>query len=64
MQTGGYTNANYIWDLMQARNIVPTLPAVEAYYNGLKVSLLTSYTIIYQSNSCLSFVHYPFVYVV
>ncbi|KAK6267273.1 hypothetical protein QUC31_018110 [Theobroma cacao] len=35
-KTGGYTNANYIWDLMQARNIVPTLPAVEAYYNGLK----------------------------
>ncbi|OMO69229.1 hypothetical protein COLO4_29188 [Corchorus olitorius] len=35
-KTGGYTNANYIWDLMQARNIVPNLPAVEAYYNGLR----------------------------
>ncbi|XVF60176.1 hypothetical protein PTKIN_Ptkin08bG0023400 [Pterospermum kingtungense] len=35
-KTGGYTNANFIWDLMQARNIVPSLPAVEAYYNGLK----------------------------
>ncbi|KAK6913049.1 Pentatricopeptide repeat [Dillenia turbinata] len=35
-KTGGYTTANFIWDLMQARKIVPTLPAVEAYYNGLK----------------------------
>ncbi|XVE67816.1 hypothetical protein DITRI_Ditri09bG0018900 [Diplodiscus trichospermus] len=35
-KTGGYTNANYIWDLMQTRNVVPSLPAVEAYYNGLK----------------------------
>ncbi|KAE8680892.1 Pentatricopeptide repeat-containing protein [Hibiscus syriacus] len=35
-KTGGYTNANYIWDLMQARNVVPSLAAVEAYYNGLK----------------------------
>nr|KJB70866.1 hypothetical protein B456_011G094000 [Gossypium raimondii] len=35
-KTGGYTNANYIWDLMQARKIVPSLPAVEAYYSGLK----------------------------
>ncbi|XP_042498455.1 pentatricopeptide repeat-containing protein At4g35850, mitochondrial [Macadamia integrifolia] len=35
-KTGGYTTANYIWDLMQARNITPSLPAVEAYYNGLK----------------------------
>lgn len=25
---------------MQSRNITPSLPAVEAYYNGLKVSLL------------------------
>ncbi|KAK6928405.1 Pentatricopeptide repeat [Dillenia turbinata] len=33
---GGYTTANFIWDLMQARKIVPTLPVVEAYYNGLK----------------------------
>ncbi|KAE8662904.1 hypothetical protein F3Y22_tig00113124pilonHSYRG00368 [Hibiscus syriacus] len=35
-KTGGYTNANYIWDLMQARNVVPSLAAVEAYYNSLK----------------------------
>ena len=38
MQTGGYTTANYIWDLMQARKINVSLPAVEAYYYGLKVS--------------------------
>lgn len=35
-ETGGYTVANYIWDLMQARNIIPQFPAVEAYYKGLK----------------------------
>ncbi|KDP46389.1 hypothetical protein JCGZ_10229 [Jatropha curcas] len=35
-KTGGYTTANYIWDLMQARKITPSFPAVEAYYNGLK----------------------------
>ncbi|XP_057955034.1 pentatricopeptide repeat-containing protein At4g35850, mitochondrial [Malania oleifera] len=35
-KTGGFTTANYIWDLMQARRITPSLPAVEAYYNGLK----------------------------
>ncbi|KAL5572825.1 hypothetical protein UlMin_022422 [Ulmus minor] len=35
-KTGGYTTANYIWDLMQARNMPPSLPAVEAYYKGLK----------------------------
>ncbi|XP_058778937.1 pentatricopeptide repeat-containing protein At4g35850, mitochondrial-like [Vicia villosa] len=35
-KTGGYTNANYIWDLMRSRNVYPTLPAVEAYYQGLK----------------------------
>ncbi|KAH7521370.1 hypothetical protein FEM48_Zijuj07G0026000 [Ziziphus jujuba var. spinosa] len=35
-KTGGYTTANYIWDLMQARKITPSIPAVEAYYNGLK----------------------------
>nr|XP_048326213.1 pentatricopeptide repeat-containing protein At4g35850, mitochondrial-like isoform X2 [Ziziphus jujuba var. spinosa] len=35
-KTGGYTTANYIWDLMQDRKITPSLPAVEAYYNGLK----------------------------
>uniref|UniRef100_A0A7N0UJ60 Pentatricopeptide repeat-containing protein n=1 Tax=Kalanchoe fedtschenkoi TaxID=63787 RepID=A0A7N0UJ60_KALFE len=35
-KTGGYSTANYLWDLMQARKLLPTLPAVEAYYNGLK----------------------------
>ncbi|XP_010265575.1 PREDICTED: pentatricopeptide repeat-containing protein At4g35850, mitochondrial [Nelumbo nucifera] len=35
-KTGGYTTANYIWDLMQTRKINVSLPAVEAYYNGLK----------------------------
>ncbi|KAJ8435408.1 hypothetical protein Cgig2_009659 [Carnegiea gigantea] len=35
-KTGGYTVANYVWDLMQARNLIPFLPAVEAYYNGLR----------------------------
>ncbi|XP_050381398.1 pentatricopeptide repeat-containing protein At4g35850, mitochondrial [Argentina anserina] len=35
-KTGGYTTANYIWDLMHSRNTIPLLPAVEAYYNGLK----------------------------
>ncbi|KAH9742572.1 pentatricopeptide repeat-containing protein [Citrus sinensis] len=35
-KSGGYTTANYIWDLMQARKITPSLPAVEAYYTGLK----------------------------
>lgn len=37
MQEGGYTTANYIWDLLETRKIVPFLPAVEAYYKGLKV---------------------------
>ncbi|GMH23913.1 hypothetical protein Nepgr_025756 [Nepenthes gracilis] len=35
-KTGGYTTANYLWDLMHARNIIPSLPAVEAYLDGLK----------------------------
>ncbi|KAH1076485.1 hypothetical protein AAZX31_19G046500 [Glycine max] len=35
-KTGGYITANYIWDLMQARGITPSFPAVEAYYQGLK----------------------------
>uniref|UniRef100_M8C1W7 Pentacotripeptide-repeat region of PRORP domain-containing protein n=1 Tax=Aegilops tauschii TaxID=37682 RepID=M8C1W7_AEGTA len=35
-KTGGYTTANYIWDMLQTRNIIPALPAVEAYYKGLK----------------------------
>ncbi|KAL6521794.1 hypothetical protein OROGR_018363 [Orobanche gracilis] len=34
--SGGYTVANLIWDMMQVRNMVPTLPVVEAYHNGLK----------------------------
>lgn len=40
LQTGGYTTANYLWDLMQARRYVPSQPAVEAYFDGLKVSPL------------------------
>ncbi|XP_078168549.1 pentatricopeptide repeat (PPR) superfamily protein [Carex rostrata] len=35
-KTGGYVTANYIWDLLQSRKIVPPLPAVEAYHRGLK----------------------------
>lgn len=35
-KTGGYTMANYLWDLMQSRNMNPSPPAVEAYYRGLK----------------------------
>lgn len=35
-KTGGYTMANYLWDLMQSRNMNPWPPAVEAYYRGLK----------------------------
>jgi pentatricopeptide repeat protein len=35
-RTGGYTTANYIWDLLQSGNITPGLPAVEAYHKGLK----------------------------
>ncbi|XP_021728548.1 pentatricopeptide repeat-containing protein At4g35850, mitochondrial-like isoform X2 [Chenopodium quinoa] len=35
-KTGGYTTANYLWDLMQARNVVPSQPAVEAYFDGLR----------------------------
>ncbi|WVZ13699.1 hypothetical protein V8G54_011265 [Vigna mungo] len=35
-KTGGYTTANYIWDMMQVRKINPLFPAVEAYYQGLK----------------------------
>ncbi|KAG5029065.1 hypothetical protein JHK87_012579 [Glycine soja] len=35
-KTGGYTTANYIWDMMRARGITPSFPAVEAYYQGLK----------------------------
>ncbi|CAD6334621.1 unnamed protein product [Miscanthus lutarioriparius] len=33
--TGGYTTANYVWDLLQSRNVTPNLPAVEAYHKGL-----------------------------
>ncbi|GAB4847905.1 hypothetical protein Ancab_026965 [Ancistrocladus abbreviatus] len=35
-KTGGYSTANYLWDLMQARKTAISLPAVEAYFNGLK----------------------------
>ncbi|XP_071711238.1 pentatricopeptide repeat-containing protein At4g35850, mitochondrial [Rutidosis leptorrhynchoides] len=35
-KTGGYTLANMVWDLMQSRNIFPSLPAVQAYHDGLK----------------------------
>lgn len=35
-KTGGYATANYIWDLMQARQVYVNLPAVEAYHKGLK----------------------------
>lgn len=35
-KTGGYTVANLVWDMLQARRATPSLPAVEAYYNGLK----------------------------
>lgn len=37
LQAGGYTIANLVWDMMQARKMTPSLPAVEAYFNGLKV---------------------------
>ncbi|KAK3410260.1 hypothetical protein EUGRSUZ_J02262 [Eucalyptus grandis] len=33
---GGYTTANFLWDMMQTRKITPSFPAVEAYYKGLK----------------------------
>ncbi|KAJ6790698.1 putative pentatricopeptide repeat-containing protein, mitochondrial [Iris pallida] len=35
-KTGGYTTANYIWDLIESRRTNLYLPAVEAYYKGLK----------------------------
>ncbi|KAL6840987.1 hypothetical protein ACP4OV_029247 [Aristida adscensionis] len=35
-RTGGYTTANYVWDLLQNRKVTPSLPAVEAYHKGLK----------------------------
>ncbi|XP_031260220.1 pentatricopeptide repeat-containing protein At4g35850, mitochondrial [Pistacia vera] len=35
-KTGGYTTANLIWDMMQARKIPLSFAAVEAYYYGLK----------------------------
>ncbi|XP_074291095.1 pentatricopeptide repeat-containing protein At4g35850, mitochondrial [Silene latifolia] len=35
-KTGGYITANYLWDLLEAQRITPALPAVEAYYEGLK----------------------------
>uniref|UniRef100_A0A5B6YY62 Uncharacterized protein n=2 Tax=Davidia involucrata TaxID=16924 RepID=A0A5B6YY62_DAVIN len=36
-QGGTYATASMIWDMMQARKITPSLPAVEAYYKGLKM---------------------------
>ncbi|KAL5998260.1 hypothetical protein ACLOJK_009198 [Asimina triloba] len=36
-KTGGFTTANYLWDLLQSRRINPSLTAVEAYYWGLKL---------------------------
>ncbi|XP_060168677.1 pentatricopeptide repeat-containing protein At4g35850, mitochondrial-like [Lycium barbarum] len=39
-KSGGYTTANLIWDMMQARKITPTFPAVQAYHDGLKMSFL------------------------
>lgn len=45
-QTGGYTVANLLWDMMQARNMIPSLPTVEAYYKGLKVSFYLAYLFI------------------
>lgn len=44
-QTGGYTVANMIWDLMLARNILPAPSAVEAYYKGLKVKKKSLFSI-------------------
>lgn len=41
LQDGGYTLANMVWDMMQARKITPSLPACQAYYNGLKVNLVS-----------------------
>ncbi|XP_027359171.1 pentatricopeptide repeat-containing protein At4g35850, mitochondrial isoform X2 [Abrus precatorius] len=35
-KTGGYTTANFIWDMMRARKVNPSFAAVEAYYQGLK----------------------------
>ncbi|XP_039799270.1 pentatricopeptide repeat-containing protein At4g35850, mitochondrial-like isoform X3 [Panicum virgatum] len=35
-KAGGYMTANYVWDILQSRNITPSLPAVEAYHKGLK----------------------------
>ncbi|KAG0470237.1 hypothetical protein HPP92_016937 [Vanilla planifolia] len=36
LDEGDYVNANYIWDMMQSRKTTVFLPAVEAYYKGLK----------------------------
>ncbi|KAL8097706.1 hypothetical protein AgCh_030720 [Apium graveolens] len=35
-KTGGFTVANLIWDMMQDRKTPLSLPAVEAYHQGLK----------------------------
>ncbi|KAI7740066.1 hypothetical protein M8C21_022128, partial [Ambrosia artemisiifolia] len=50
-KTGGYTITNMVWDLMQARNIVPSLPACQAYYNGLRRQILWSKG--YHEHECL-----------
>ncbi|PKA59354.1 Pentatricopeptide repeat-containing protein [Apostasia shenzhenica] len=52
---GDYVNANYIWDLLQSRKVNPSLSAVEAYYNGLKVG---SFGIIFKSVECLASVSF------
>ncbi|CAA6668006.1 unnamed protein product [Spirodela intermedia] len=36
LATGGYTTANYVWDLMQSRKVPVNFAACDAYYNGLK----------------------------
>ncbi|XP_063936578.1 pentatricopeptide repeat-containing protein At4g35850, mitochondrial-like [Daucus carota subsp. sativus] len=35
-KTGGFTVANLIWDMMQSSKSAISLPAVEAYHQGLK----------------------------
>ncbi|GER47453.1 pentatricopeptide repeat-containing protein [Striga asiatica] len=35
-EDGGYFVANFLWDLMQTRKMTPSLPAVQAYHNGLR----------------------------
>uniref|UniRef100_A0A1D1XUV5 Pentatricopeptide repeat-containing protein At4g35850, mitochondrial n=1 Tax=Anthurium amnicola TaxID=1678845 RepID=A0A1D1XUV5_9ARAE len=35
-KTGGFTTANYIWDMMQSRKVPVNFAACDAYLNGLK----------------------------